>query len=138
MYFPSTNYHPLFVAMTNNYNYAYFAEDANRWDSATEAIWGLHCICPSLMQFHILGITRVGLSAISQAGGWGNPKRQLLSMGLSSAGAITRGGGRKKVQPGRGVGSPQPNPSSLFRGGGKETYFTYRHKGGLVLCLHES
>ena len=41
----------------------------------------------------------------------------------------------KKVWPGRAVGSPQPNPSSLFRGGGKETHFTYQHKGGLVLCL---
>ena len=79
-YFPSTNYHPLFVAMTNNYNYAYLAKDANRWDSVTEAIWGSHDICPFLMQFHISGITRAGLSAISQAGGWGNPKRQLLVM----------------------------------------------------------
>ena len=32
------------------------------------------------MQFHILGITRVGLSAISQTGRWGNPKRQLQGM----------------------------------------------------------
>ena len=32
------------------------------------------------MQFHILGITRVGLSAISQAGGWGKPKKQLQGM----------------------------------------------------------
>ena len=32
------------------------------------------------MQFHISGITRVGLSTISQAGGWGSPKRQLLDM----------------------------------------------------------
>ena len=79
-YFPSTNYHPLFVAMTNNYNYAYFAKDANRWDSMIEAIWGSHNICPFLMQFHVLGLTRVGLSALCQTGGWGNPKRPLLGM----------------------------------------------------------
>ena len=80
-YFPSTNYHPLFVAMTSDYNYAYFAQDANRWDSATEAFWGSHDICPSLMQFHISRITRVDLSTISQAGRWGNPKKQ--SQGMS-------------------------------------------------------
>ena len=66
--------------MTSNYNYAYFTKDANRWDSMTEVIWGLHNICPSLMHFHISGITRAGLSTISQARGWGNPKRQLLGM----------------------------------------------------------
>ena len=66
--------------MASNYNYAYFAKDANRWDSMTEAIWGLHDICPSLTQFHISGITRVGLSTISQTGGWGNPKRLLQGM----------------------------------------------------------
>ena len=66
--------------MTSDYDYAYFAKDANRWDSVTEAIWGSHDICPFLMQFHVLGITRANLSTISQAGGWGSPKRQLLGM----------------------------------------------------------
>ena len=66
--------------MTSNYNYAYFAHDANRWDSTTEAFWGLHDICPSLMQFCISGITRADLSPISQAGGWGNPKKQSQGM----------------------------------------------------------
>ena len=32
------------------------------------------------MQFHISGITRVDLSAISQTGGWGNLKKQLQGM----------------------------------------------------------
>ena len=73
-YFPSTNYHPLVVAMTSNYNYAYFTQDANRWDSMTEDFWGLHDICPSLIQFHISGITRANLSTISQTGRWGNPR----------------------------------------------------------------
>ena len=29
-YFPSTNYHPLFVDMTSDYYYAYFTKDVNR------------------------------------------------------------------------------------------------------------
>ena len=66
--------------MTSNYNYASFAQDAKRWDSMNEAFWGLHDICPSLMWFHISGITRADLSAISQTGGWGNPKKQSHSM----------------------------------------------------------
>ena len=79
-YSPSTNYYPLFVVMTNNYNYAYFAKDVNSWDSAPEAIWVSHDICPFLTWFNISGITRASLSTLSQAGGWGNPKRQLLGM----------------------------------------------------------
>ena len=66
--------------MTSDYNYAYFAQDANRWDSAAEAFLGLHDICPSLMWFHMSGITRVDLSAMSQAGGWRSPKKQSQGM----------------------------------------------------------
>ena len=66
--------------MTSNYNYAYFTQDANRWDSMTEAFWGLHNICPSLTQLHVSGITRADLSAISQEGEWGNPKEQSQGM----------------------------------------------------------
>ena len=66
--------------MASDYDYTYFACDISRWDGTTEAIWGLHDICPSLMQFQVLGITRVGLSIISQAGGWGNPKMPLYGM----------------------------------------------------------
>ena len=46
----------------------------------TGAFWGLHDICPSLTQFHVSGITRADLSATSQAGGWGNPKKQSQGM----------------------------------------------------------
>ena len=60
--------------MTSDCNYAYFAQDANRWDNVTEAFWGSHDICPSLTQFHISRITRADLSAISKAGRWGNPR----------------------------------------------------------------
>ena len=64
----------------------------------------------------------------------GEPQKAITRYGLSSASAFTGGRGREKVWPGRGMGSPQTNPSSLSRGGGKDTYFTYQHKGGLVLC----
>ena len=47
-YFSSTDNYSLFVAMASDYNYTYFAWDVSRWDSMTEAIWGLHDICPSL------------------------------------------------------------------------------------------
>ena len=64
----------------------------------------------------------------------GEPQEAITRYGLSSAGAITGGGRREKVWPGRGMGSPQTNPSFLSRGGSKESYFTYQDKGGLVLC----
>ena len=99
----------------------------------TEAFWGLHNICPSLTQFYTSGITRLDLSAISQAGRWGEPQEAITRYGLSSAGAITEGRRREKVQPSSGMGQPQPIPSFLSQGGSKEMYFTYQHKGGLVL-----
>ena len=118
--------------MTSNYNYAYFIQDTSRWDSVTEAFSGLHDICPFLTQFHISGITRwTSPPYLRQAGG--GTQEAITRYGLSSAGIFTGGRGREKVWPGRGMGSPQPNSSSLSRGGGKETYFTYQHKGGLVL-----
>ena len=66
--------------MNSNYNYAYFTQDTNRWDSVTEAFWELHNICPSLTQFHFSGITRADLSTISQAGRWGKPMKQSQGM----------------------------------------------------------
>ena len=79
-YLSNTDNHSLFVAMASNYDYTYFACDISRWDGATKAIWGSHDICPSSMQFQVLGITSVGLSIISQAEAWGNPKRPLYGM----------------------------------------------------------
>ena len=52
---------------------------------------------------------------------------------LFSAGTITGGRRRENVWPGGGIGPPQPIPSFLSQGGSKETFFTYQHKGGLVL-----
>ena len=63
----------------------------------------------------------------------GEPQEAITRYDLSSAGAIIGGRRREKVWPGMGMGSPQPNPSSFSRGGGKETYSTYQHRGGLVL-----
>ena len=119
--------------MTSNYNYAYFTQDANRWDSATEAFWGLHDICPFLMQFHVSGITRADLSAISQAGGWGNPKKQSQGMASLLLAPSQEVEEEKRVWPGGGICPPQPIPSFLSKGGSKETYLTYQHKEGLVL-----
>ena len=56
-------------------NYAYFTGDASRWDDATEAIWGSHNFCPLLTQFQVSKITSLGLSTISWAEAWGDPKR---------------------------------------------------------------
>ena len=47
----------------------------------------------------------------------GEPQEAITRYGLSSAGTITGGRRREKVWPGRGMGSPQPNASSLSRGG---------------------
>ena len=80
----------------------------------TEAFWGLHDICPFLMQFHISGITKVDLSTISQAGRWGNPKKQSQGMAyllLLPSQEVEEE--KKKVWPGWGMGPPQPIPSFL-------------------------
>ena len=117
-------------------DYAYFMGDASRWEDATEAIWGSHNICPLLTQFQVLQITWLGLSTISQAEAWGDPKRPRFWYGLSSPSTSSRGGGREEVWPGGGRGPSQSNPSSLARTGGKEAHFTYQYERGLALCLH--
>ena len=44
------------------------------------ATWGSLDICPPLTQFQVVEITRVGLSAISHAKVWGDPKRPKSDM----------------------------------------------------------
>ena len=61
-------------------DYSHFAEDANRWEQTTEAMWGLHNICPLLSQFYVMVISQSCLSAISQAKALGDPKKPKLSM----------------------------------------------------------
>ena len=67
-----------FVAMASDY--AFFVANTSRWENSTEPLWGSHNICPLLMQFQVSEITRLGLSTISQAEAWGDPKRPLLGM----------------------------------------------------------
>ena len=99
----------------------------------TKAIWGLHDICPSLMQFHISGITRAGLSAISQTGGWGNPKRQLQGMAYLLLVPSQEAEEEKRF----GLAGVWVHPNQILlpslEEASEETYFTYQHKGGLVL-----
>ena len=44
------------------------------------AMWGSLDICPTLTQFQVVEITRVGLSAISPTKAWGDPKRPKSDM----------------------------------------------------------
>ena len=55
--------------------YVSFASDTSKWEQANMATWGSLDICPPLMQFQVVEITRTCLSAISHAKVWGDPKR---------------------------------------------------------------
>ena len=61
-------------------DYSHVAEDANRWEQTAEATWGLHDICPLLLQFYVMAISQWHLLAISQAKAWGDPKKPKLGM----------------------------------------------------------
>ena len=61
-------------------DYSHFAEDTNRWEQITEAMWGSHDIFPLLSQFHVMVISQSHLSAIFQAKAWGDPKKHKLGM----------------------------------------------------------
>ena len=67
-----------FVAVNNDYSH--FAEDVNRWEQATEAMWGSHDICPLLSQFYITAISQSHLLAVSQEKAWGDTKIPRLGM----------------------------------------------------------
>ena len=126
----------LFAAMASNYNYTYFTCDISRWDSMTEAIWGLHDMCSSLMQFQVLGITRVGLSAISQEGRWGDPKRPLCGMAyllLVHQHMMTE----EEWMFGLVGVWVHPNQALLpsLEEAVRKLTVTYQHKKGLALCL---
>ena len=58
----------------------YFSKDASRWEQITMAMWGSHNICPLLMQFEVMQITWLGISAISLAEAWGDPKKPRCCM----------------------------------------------------------
>ena len=60
--------------------YASFASDTSKWEQANMATWGSLDICPPLTQFQVVEISRVGLSAISCAEAWGDPKRPKSDM----------------------------------------------------------
>ena len=56
-------------------DYASFASNTSKWEQVNMATWGSLDIFPLLTQFQVVEITRVGLSAISRAEAWGDPKR---------------------------------------------------------------
>ena len=60
--------------------YTYFAKDASRWEQTNEAVWGSHNVCPLFIQFKVMEITWSGISAISQAEAWGDPRKPRFGM----------------------------------------------------------
>ena len=60
--------------------YAYFTSNAIKWEQVSMARWGSHDICHLLSQFQVMEITQLGLSAISHAEEWENPKRPMSNM----------------------------------------------------------
>ena len=77
-YLSITDNHPLFIAMANKY--AYFMGDISRWEDVTKAIWESHDMCPLLTQFQVSEIAWLGLSTISQAEVWEDPKSPRFGM----------------------------------------------------------
>ena len=61
-------------------DYAYFPSDASKWEQVSMATWRSHDVCPLLSQFQVMEITQLGLSAISHAEVWGEPKRPKSDM----------------------------------------------------------
>ena len=62
------------------YDFSYFVKDVARWDTTTEVIWGSHVICPTIKQLSVTGVTKAGLTTITEMGGWESSRRQLTSM----------------------------------------------------------
>ena len=60
--------------------YASFTSDTSKWDQVNMATLGSFDICPPLTQFQVMEITRLGLSTISHAEAWGDPKRPKSDM----------------------------------------------------------
>ena len=44
-------------------------------EESTQALWGCHNICPSLMQFHVAQVTWSEISTLSLAGVWGDTEK---------------------------------------------------------------
>ena len=72
---------PLFSLLQQTMDdYGSFASNTSKWEQANMATWGSLDICPLLTQFQVEEITREGLSAISHAKAWGDPKRPTSDM----------------------------------------------------------
>ena len=61
-------------------DYTSFASSTSKWEQANMATWGSLDIYPLLTQFQVVEITRAGISVISHAEAWGDPKRPKSEM----------------------------------------------------------
>ena len=61
-------------------NYMHFSRDACLWEQSTQVVWGSHDLCPSLSQFQVKEVTQSELSALSQAGAWGDSEKPKCDM----------------------------------------------------------
>ena len=57
-----------------------FSSDTSKWEQVSMATWGSLDICPFLTQFQVMEITQSGLSIISCADVWGDPKKPKSEM----------------------------------------------------------
>ena len=72
---------PLFSSLQQTMdNYASFASDTSKSEQDNMAAWRSLNICHLLTQFQVVEITRAGLSTISCAEAWGDPKRPKSDM----------------------------------------------------------
>ena len=73
---------PLFslLQQTTMNDYMSLASNTSKLEQANMATWGSHDTCPLLTQFQVVDITRAGLSAISHAKVWGDPKKPKSDM----------------------------------------------------------
>ena len=109
-------------------DYSHFAEDANRWEQTTEAMWGSHNICPLLSQFYITVISGLFLLAISWAKAWGDPKKPKLSMAYPLIAPAQVVEEERIFGPGGHVGSSLSNSPLLTRRSSKETHPPHQHR----------
>ena len=114
-------------------DYSHFAEDANRWEQTTEAMWGSHDICPLLSQFNIMVISQSCLLAISWAKAWGDPRKPKLGMAYLLLVLAQRVEEERDIWTGGHVGSSLSNSPCLTRRSSKEIHPPHQHRRWLAL-----
>ena len=73
--------------------FSHLCADATLWNPTTRAAWGSLNFCPTLMQFQVHAIMQTQLTALSQAGAWGEVEKPRWNMAFLIIAPSTNAGG---------------------------------------------